>query len=287
MLKRSKFLNFFVLFSLSLIVAVAMIGVSTSKSSAASLSKPKISVAAYNGKIKVSIKKVKRAKKYQIYRASKKTGKYKKVKTTSKRTWFDKKAKGTKYYKVRAIRGRKKSSFSKVKRAYGGVSAYIAGARGQTTFGAGPVTTVMVRIKNNTNKTIYVLGNTKDGRKYTLYRYLIYKMKNRKPSKKVAPQSSSHKAWLSVADGGFDVYCNVIKPKKTRYVYMSFTDLRAVYTGWSYYSEFVNKRSAYYTAVYPYFSTTKPRKNNPLSTSGKYMLGASTLGWSDGYVKAK
>lgn len=277
---------------MSLIVAVAMIGVSTSKSSAASLSKPKISVAAYNGKIKVSIKKVKRAKKYQIYRASKKTGKYKKVKTTSKCTWFDKKAKGTKYYKVRAIRGRKKSSFSKVKRAYGGVSAYIAGARGQTRFRLGPVTTVMVRIKNNTNKTIYVLGNIKDVGKYPLYRYIIYniyKMKNRKPSKKVTPQSSYHRAWLSLANGYLDVSCNVIKPKETRYVYMSFKDLRAVYTGtgWSYYSEFVNKRSAFYTAVYPYFSTTEPRKNNSLSTSGKYMLRASTLGWADGYVKAK
>lgn len=157
MLKEIKILNFFICLFLSLIVAVGMMSILTSQASAASLSKPKISVAAYNGKIKVSIKKVKNAKKYRIYRASNKSGKYRRVKTTSKNKWFDK-AKGLKYYKVRAVRGSKKSSFSKVKRAYGGVTACIAGARGQTTLGAGPVTTVMVKIKNRTNKPIYVLG---------------------------------------------------------------------------------------------------------------------------------
>lgn len=112
-------------------------------------------------------------------------------------------------------------------------------------------------------------------------------MKNGRPVAKIAPDSDLYKAWLSVADGGFNVYYNVIKPRRTQYVYMSFTDMRAAYTGSSYYAEYVKNRSRYYTAVYPYFSTKKPRKNNPMTTSGKYMLGASTLGWVDGFVQAK
>ena len=69
--------------------------------------------------VKLSWKKVKKAKGYQIYRASKKNGKYKRVKTTKARSWTNKKLTTGKtyYYKVRAYKkvGKKTvyGSFSK------------------------------------------------------------------------------------------------------------------------------------------------------------------------------
>lgn len=76
----------------------------------------KVASQSYNS-LKVSWKKVKNAKGYQIYRAKKKSGKYKKVKTikTAKTVfWINKKLTTGKryYYKVRAIRGIRKGSFS-------------------------------------------------------------------------------------------------------------------------------------------------------------------------------
>lgn len=76
----------------------------------------KVSSAGYNS-LKISWKKAKRAKGYQIYRATKKNGKYKKIKTIKKAktvSWTNKKLKTGKryYYKVRAIRGSRKGSFS-------------------------------------------------------------------------------------------------------------------------------------------------------------------------------
>ena len=76
----------------------------------------KVASQSYNS-LKVSWKKVKTAKGYQIYRATKKNGKYKKVKTIKKAktvSWTNKKLTTGKryYYKVRAIRGSRKGSFS-------------------------------------------------------------------------------------------------------------------------------------------------------------------------------
>ena len=76
----------------------------------------KVARQSYNS-LKVSWKKVKSAKGYQIYRATKKSGKYKKVKTIKKAqtvSWTNKKLTTGKryYYKVRAIRGSRKGSFS-------------------------------------------------------------------------------------------------------------------------------------------------------------------------------
>lgn len=69
--------------------------------------------------LKITWKKAKYAKKYQIYRATSKNGKYKKVKTTTARSYTNKKLKSGKkyYYKVRAINGTKKGKFSAKKYA--------------------------------------------------------------------------------------------------------------------------------------------------------------------------
>lgn len=72
------------------------------------LPKPKsLKVTAGKKKVTISWKKSKGASKYQIYRSTKKNSGYKKIKTTSKKKFVDKKVKRGKryYYKVRAIKG--------------------------------------------------------------------------------------------------------------------------------------------------------------------------------------
>jgi len=73
-------------------------------------------------KVSVSYVKVKGAKKYLIYRSAKKNSRYKKVATTSKTKYIDKKVKKGKkyYYKVksyRSVHGTVTSNYSSVKRS--------------------------------------------------------------------------------------------------------------------------------------------------------------------------
>ena len=72
-----------------------------------------------NYSIKVTWKKTKSAKKYQLYCADKKNGKYRKIATISGTYYVDSNLnKGTRYYyKIRAINGSKKGAFSSVKAA--------------------------------------------------------------------------------------------------------------------------------------------------------------------------
>ena len=72
----------------------------------------------YNA-VKITWKKAKYAKKYQVYRATSKNGKYKCVKTTTSRSYINKSLTTGKkyYYKVRAVNGSKKGSFSTKKYA--------------------------------------------------------------------------------------------------------------------------------------------------------------------------
>jgi len=72
-----------------------------------------------NYSIRITWKKAKNAKKYQVYRATKKNGKYKKITTVTRTSYTNSNLKkGTKYYyKVRAINGSKKGSYSTAKYA--------------------------------------------------------------------------------------------------------------------------------------------------------------------------
>lgn len=93
---------------------------STSSQSSAALAKPVIKVKASGVEVlKVSWDKVDGAETYYIYRAASKSGKYKKIASTSKRSYSDKKISQNKtyYYKVKAVRGDKSSKFSAVKSA--------------------------------------------------------------------------------------------------------------------------------------------------------------------------
>ncbi len=72
-----------------------------------------------NYTIKVTWKKAKYAKKYQVYRATSKSGKYKLVSTVTRTSYINSNLKKGKkyYYKVRAVNGSKKGAFSAIKYA--------------------------------------------------------------------------------------------------------------------------------------------------------------------------
>lgn len=86
-------------------------------------SKPaKVTMSIYpsgDGYIYMEWKKAKHAKKYEVYRATSKDGKYVKKATLSRRYYSDKNLiyGKTYYYKVRGVNGKKKGSFSKIKYA--------------------------------------------------------------------------------------------------------------------------------------------------------------------------
>ncbi|MCR2033610.1 hypothetical protein [Anaerofustis stercorihominis] len=75
----------------------------------------KLKAKAGKRKVTLSFKKATGGKKYEIYRSTKKTKGYKKVKTTTSSKFTNKKLKKGKryYYKVRTVRGSVKSSFTK------------------------------------------------------------------------------------------------------------------------------------------------------------------------------
>ena len=69
-----------------------------------------------NYSVRLTWNKTKNAKKYQIYRAGSRKGKYRKISTVTGKSFLDSNLKkGTKYYyKVRAVNGSRKGGFSKV-----------------------------------------------------------------------------------------------------------------------------------------------------------------------------
>lgn len=101
-----------------ILCALVILALSTGEASAATKKPAKVSLtgvssADYNA-IKITWKKANAAEKYQVYRASSKNGKYKKVATTASRTYINRKLKFGKkyYYKVRALNKSKKGAFS-------------------------------------------------------------------------------------------------------------------------------------------------------------------------------
>lgn len=89
------------------------------------LAKPKATAKTYSlTKVKVSWDKVSNASGYYIYRATSKSGTYKKIKTTTSRSYIDanKTAGKTYYYKVYAYKGNVKSSASAIVSAKPGLS---------------------------------------------------------------------------------------------------------------------------------------------------------------------
>lgn len=122
---KSKFLKRIAMIAVALTVCV--VGMSVQNTSyAASVTKPKnFIVAVVDNKTTLVWDKVKGASKYQVYRATSKNGTYKAVKTTTNEYWIDTKAKSDNYwYKVRAVKGKNKSSFTSKRHTFYALAKY-------------------------------------------------------------------------------------------------------------------------------------------------------------------
>ncbi len=138
----------------------------------------------YNA-VKVVWKKTKNAKQYQVYRATSKKGKYKKVATTKSLSYTNKSLTTGKtyYYKVRAVNGKKAGSFSAVK------SAKPALKKTTVSVKANSATINSVSWKKVNGATGYVLyRSTKGGsyKKIATTKSLSYKDKSVKAKTKYA-----------------------------------------------------------------------------------------------------
>jgi len=97
-------------------------------------------------------KKVKGAKKYIVYRATKKSGKYKKF-TTTKKLSISKASKGEYYYKVQAVDGKNKSKMSDPVHLFPAAGQIVRRMEVSMNFG-GTKTTLWVISRNDSKKTM-------------------------------------------------------------------------------------------------------------------------------------
>lgn len=129
---------------------------------AASLGKPSVSLSnASSTSIKVSWKKVKGAKKYTVYRSTKKTKGYKAVKTTTGSSFTNSSLKTgtTYYYKVKAVNGKKSATSSVVSKK--AVPAKAASVK--ATAQCSSVKISWAKAKNVTGYEVYY-SDTKGGK---------------------------------------------------------------------------------------------------------------------------
>ncbi len=173
--------------------------------------------------VSLSWKKVKNAKKYEIYRAKlnyKGKGKFKKLKAVKKNAYTDKTVKGGVYYKykVRAVNGKKKSKFS------------------AATSKIGSIYKPIIEAELNENCTAVKLGWTRCGGAIA---YKLYKSTDKGKSYKLLKNSASFKKQegayyyedTSVKQGGHYFYYvvaynSVMKSKKSETARIIFKDYR-------------------------------------------------------------
>ncbi len=149
MMKRRKRLGFIV-FLLAFMFLSAM--APARKAQAASLGKPKYRMATFtDGKLFLSWTKVRKAKYYQILRSTRKNGGYKVIGRT-KNTSVLAAANGNYYYRIRAVRGKKKGKMS--------AARHIFAVKGRVNGHARLYGRDILRIEitNMTNTPIYFRG---------------------------------------------------------------------------------------------------------------------------------
>ncbi len=114
--KRTIALMLAVVFTLVTVFSVASVPAFAATKAPSKVTKVK-AAARSNHTIRVTWGKAKNAKKYLVYRAAAKKGKYKKITATARTYYNDANLKkGTKYfYKVRAVNGKKMGAFSDIK----------------------------------------------------------------------------------------------------------------------------------------------------------------------------
>lgn len=158
----------YLLIALSLMFLLLLIPQSANAAAFSKKAKPKfvITNCKYSqGNVTLQWKKLKGAKKYIIYRASKKKGKYKKFATTKKLS-ITKKSPGEFYYKVQAVKGKTKSKQSAAVHVFSGFGNIYQSFR--TNVGGFYYRTIYyAAFKNETKKAMTIT----EGASCTFYQY--------------------------------------------------------------------------------------------------------------------
>ena len=155
-----------------------------------------------------------RAKNYEIYRSTN-GKKYKKVKTVRGLSWQDT-TKGELWYKVRAVNGKRKGSFSSA------ISVYTMGGRislrqtGNSFLSAGS-SVFALEIWNYASKKPVFIGCTNNGRKMTNFPVYIYNKKARRYERSLTNKSYYHGA-LSTAAGETDIKSSTLHRGRGKYI---------------------------------------------------------------------
>ncbi|MBQ3424230.1 MAG: cache domain-containing protein [Clostridia bacterium] len=139
---------------LTLALVFCMVAPAPAMAAGITSKKPKINAtkSAYvNGKVDLRWGKVSGAAKYEVYRSTAKSGTYKKFATVTKNS-LKKKADGTYWYKVRAVKGSKKSKFSAP------VRVFSANARITDAGVSAASLWLRVLVSNKTKKQMTFLG---------------------------------------------------------------------------------------------------------------------------------
>ena len=202
-------------FVMAILLVVAAIPSTGTEVQAASVGKVTGVKAVYTkGKTKLTWKRASRAKKYEIYRSTN-GKKYQKVKTVKGLSWQDTK-KGELWYKVRAVNGRQKGSFSS------SVSVYTVGGRitlrrtGNSFLSAG-TSIFTLEIWNYASKKPVFIGCSNNGRKMTNFPIYVYNKKNRRYERSLTGESSYHGA-LSSAAGETNMKSSTLHKGKGNYI---------------------------------------------------------------------
>lgn len=179
---------------------------------AASLGRPKFRLASYiDGKVVLSWKKVSKASYYQVFRSTKKNGKYKLWAKTSS-TGLKKAARGYYYYRVRAVRGRKVSKPSSA------IHIFSATARVVDYYTSYYRDFIKIRVTNKTNSRMYFRGlgwGYKDGTLFILNRggSILW----------------TNTLYVTNSSGSYNIAYAMVPPNSTRYVYVSVSSMVPTY----------------------------------------------------------
>lgn len=170
------------------------------------------------GKTRLSWKKVRGAKKYEIYRST--NGKtFKKVKTVRKQSWQDTK-KGELWYKVRAVRGKSKGAFSATKSVYT-LTGWIPFRKQGDSFISAGTSIFPIAMDNCGGKKVSFIGNSKDGKNMKTHPIMIYNKKTGKFEKTMFTNQAYYSGALCNAAGETNIRTHILKGKGKYRIYIA------------------------------------------------------------------
>lgn len=195
------------------------------------------------GKTKLSWKKARGAKKYEIYRST--NGKtFKKVKTVKTRSWKDTK-KGELWYKVRAVNGKSKGAFSAAKSVYTLRGWIPFRVQGNSFISAG-TSIFPIALWNDGGKKVSFIGNSKDGRNMKTHPIMVYNKQTGQFEKTVFTNQSYYAGALCNAAGETNIRTHILKRKGKYKIYIA--GLGMIYPYVNAYDD--SSKYAYYIITY-------------------------------------